>query len=207
MPVGPFCGISKNASPEPGEAFFCLPGRDSEPIAQRHGVGRVVAGAGFRQLRQSVLNFGADDEMPDDEIRAETGPDLPAANVETGVVGHGRMEQAGDVGTSVQGQPRALREAERDEGFDRKVETGEPRGLVRVVVEDVVRGRGALHREEEPRAEPPAFREEVLDAGSGVDAHLEVLVADGGGRRSCAEVCVELSRGAEGCEKQAGGDE
>ena len=154
MPVGPFCGVSKNASPEPGEAFFCLPGRDSEPIAQRHGIGRVVAGAGFRQPRQSVLNFGADDEMPDDEIRAETGPDLPAANVETGVVGHGRMEQAGGVGTSVQGQPRALREAERDEGFDRKIETGEPRGLVRVVVEDVVRGRAPFIEKKSPERSP-----------------------------------------------------
>ena len=179
----------------------------SEPVAQCQGVGRVVAGAGFCQPCQPVLNFGADDEMPDDEIRAETGPDLPAANVETGAVGHGRMEHAGDVRASVQSQPRALREAERNEGLDGKVETGEPRGLVRVVVEDVVRSRGAFHREEEPRAKSPAFREEVFDAGSGADAYFEVLVADGGGRCADTEVCMELRRGAEGCEKQAGGDE
>ncbi len=52
-----------------------------------------MVGTGFCQTRQSILYFGTDDEMSDDEIRTEAHPCIPATNVEPGTVGQRRVEQ------------------------------------------------------------------------------------------------------------------
>ena len=116
-----------------------------------------MVGTGFCQTRQSILYFGTDDEMSDDEIRTETHPCIPATNIKLGTVGQRRAEQTGDIKSPVQRQSHTGRKPERNESFDGKIEVGEPCGLIRIVVEDIVRSRGTLHREEKPRAKPPMF--------------------------------------------------
>ena len=96
-------------------------------------------------------------EMSDDEIRTEAHPCIPATNVEPGTVGQRRVEQTGDIKSPVQRQSRTRRKTERNESFDGKIEVGEPCGLIRIVVENIVRSRGSLHREKKPRAKPPMF--------------------------------------------------
>ena len=61
-----------------------------------------MVGTGFCQTRQSILYFGTDDEMSDDEIRTEAHPCIPATNVEPGTVGQRRVEQTGDIKSPVQ---------------------------------------------------------------------------------------------------------
>ena len=68
-----------------------------------------------------------------------------------------RVEQTGDIKSPVQRQSRTRRKTERNESFDGKIEVGEPCGLIRIVVENIVRSRGSLHREKKPRAKPPMF--------------------------------------------------
>ena len=94
----------------------------SKPIPQCQGIGRVVVVPGFGQPRQSVLHFGPNNEMTDREVYAEPDTGVPAMNINTRTVGHGRVEQASSVESAVQLQPRALRKSERDERFDGKIE-------------------------------------------------------------------------------------
>lgn len=68
-----------------------------------------MVGTGFCQTRQSILYFGTDDEMSDDEIRTEAHPCIPATNVEPGTVGQRRVEQTGDIKSPVQRQSRTRR--------------------------------------------------------------------------------------------------
>lgn len=150
--------------PAPGKAISSIPvsktscpQKESKPVAQRQRIRRIMVGTGFCQTRQSILYFGTDDEMSDDEIRTETHPCIPATNIELGTVGQRRAEQTGDIKSPVQRQSHTGRKPERNESFDGKIEVGEPCGLIRIVVEDIVRSRGTLHREEKPRAKPPMF--------------------------------------------------
>lgn len=90
--------------PAPGKAISSIPvsktscpQKESKPVAQRQGIRRIMVGTGFCQTRQSILYFGTDDEMSDDEIRTEAHPCIPATNVEPGTVGQRRVEQTGDI--------------------------------------------------------------------------------------------------------------
>ena len=116
-----------------------------------------MVGTGFCQTRQSILYFGTDDEMSDDEIRTEAHPCIPATNVEPGTVGQRRVEQTGDIKSPVQRQSRTRRKTECNESFNGKIEVGEPCGLIRILVENIIRSRGYLHREKKHRAKPPMF--------------------------------------------------
>ena len=146
--------------------------------AEGQGVGDVVAVAGLGGFVQPVLDFGTEDEVVGCEVYAKTCTDFAFADVVCSSCWDGGMEQAGEISTSMHCQPRILREAEHDEGFNREVEIGEFCGFVLVVVEDVVGSGCAFHGVEKPGAYAPAFCEEVIDADPCADTHFDVLFTD-----------------------------
>lgn len=140
--------------------------------------------------------------MSDDEIRTKTASRIQATDIVLYTVRQRRMKQTGDIRSSVQCQPRALRKAERDNRLHGKIDIREPCGLVRIVIEDIVRSRGAFHREEETGAKSPTLREKILDTGSGTNTYFQVLVAERGCRCTDAKVDPKLRRSAKDSQKQ-----